>query len=148
MNSSLKYLIIILISIAIILIMWNPFASKVKFKDIEIEGVKLKAEVAESATERMKGLMFKNNLSENECMLFIFPKEGRHSMWMMNMKFPIDIIWADSKGKIVDIVMNAQPCTLNCPNYRPKEDAKYVIETIANFTLKNYIKIGSMVKMD
>ena len=54
----------------------------------------------------LQGLAVKNQLKENEAMLFVFEKPGKHSFWMKDMKFPIDIIWLDSTGKIVHIEEN------------------------------------------
>jgi len=53
-------------------------------------------------------------------MIFIFQEEKKHSFWMKNTLIPLDIIWIDYNGKIVDI-QTAKPCeTAICPNYDPK----------------------------
>ena len=39
-----------------------------------------------------EGLDIKNNLKENEAMLFYFQQPGKYPIWMHGMKFPIDII--------------------------------------------------------
>ena len=49
------------------------------------------------------------------------------------MKFPIDIIWIHSDGKIVHIEENFEPCPLViiCPSDTPNADSQYVLETVA-----------------
>jgi uncharacterized membrane protein (UPF0127 family) len=48
------------------------------------------------------------------------------------MKFPIDIIWLESNGKIVHIEENLERCPLVfvCPSYAPNTDSQYVLETV------------------
>jgi len=92
--------------------------------------------------------MFKKSLPEDEGMLFVFDEEGYHGFWMMNMSFPIDIIWINNEKKVVDIVKNAQPCKFSCPSYKPKEKAMYVLEVNANFTEEHGIRIGSYIEFE
>jgi uncharacterized membrane protein (UPF0127 family) len=92
-----------------------------------------------------KGLAIKNQLKENEAMLFVFEDSAQHSFWMKDMKFPIDIIWLDSDGKVVHIEQNLQPCisVFICPNYTPNTDSQYVLETVAGFTQRHNVSIGT-----
>ena len=86
--------------------------------------------------------MSRKYLPEDQGMLFVFNQDGFHSILMMNMSFSIDIIWIDNEKNVVDVVKNAQPCKLNCPIYKPKQKAKYILELNANFTEEYKIKIG------
>jgi uncharacterized membrane protein (UPF0127 family) len=74
----------------------------------------------------------KNQLKENEAMLFVYKKPDRHSFWMKDMKF----FWLDSDGKVVYIKESMQPCisTIICILYTPNPDSQYVSETVAGFT--------------
>ena len=114
---------------------------------MEIGGTVIKVEIADTMEKQVRGLMFRENLGENEGMLFVFGREDFQGIWMMNMSFPIDIIWIDSNNKIVDIAKEAQPCRLNCPTYIPKERAKYVLEVNSEFAEKHTIKIGDKVNI-
>ena len=67
-------------------------------------------ELAKTEAERNQGLMYRKELDKNKGMLFIFDKEGSHPFWMKNTLIPLDIIWIDSRGKIVFISQNVQPC--------------------------------------
>ena len=87
-------------------------------------------------------------------MLFVSEQSSRQSFWMKDMKFPIDIIWLDSNGTVVHIEHTLQPCISvlnpaasirNCPIYTPDKDSQYVLETIAGFSQKHNVKIGTHI---
>ena len=108
-----------------------------------INGRCFNLEVAETPEERQIGLMQHSNLDADGGMWFIFNEEGRHSIWMKNMNFPIDIIWIDSNYNVADIKRNAEPCTDNCEIYSPSKDAKYVLEV----NIDSKINIGDKVEI-
>ncbi len=118
---------------------------------VEIGGNQVKVEVARTPAQRAKGLMFRTNLAENAGMLFIFENEAKHGFWMANTKIPLDIIWIDSTGKIVDISKNTPPCTETgnmqamCKTYKPRVRALYVLEVNGGWTEGNGAKIGDKV---
>lgn len=103
--------------------------------------------LAKTPTEQSKGLAIKDSMNEDEGMFFIFDKPEKYSFWMKDMKFPIDIIWADTTGKIVHIEKNLQPCLflLPCTSYSPDIDSLYVLEVVSNFTNKYNIKPGDQI---
>ena len=94
-----------------------------------------------------EGLDIKNNLKENEAMLFNFQQPGKYPFWMHGMKFPIDIIWIDSSKEVIYIEHDLQPCItdLACPSYSPDQDALYVLEVAAGFSQRHNITIGTKV---
>jgi len=98
----------------------------------------------------MIGLMYRTSINQNQCMLFIFESEGKHAIWMQNMQFAIDVLWLDSKFKIVDIKENFMPCKSlwTCKEYVPKEDAKYVIELTQGTVKREKITAGSKIKVN
>jgi uncharacterized protein len=95
-----------------------------------VRGLELNADLAVTQEQMSKGLAVKDELDENESMLFVFGELSRHSFWMKDMKFPIDIIWLDSDGKVVHIEKNLQPClsVLVRTNYSPNTDSQYVFQ--------------------
>lgn len=117
---------------------------------VSIEGFELSAEIPVTGELMSKGLSVKNQLRENESMLFVFEEPLRHTFWMKDMKFPIDIIWLDSNGKIVHIEENLMPCplVLICPSYAPNADSQYVLETIAGFAQRHNISLGTTIKFE
>ena len=142
MKTDLIFLVVIVSLLVIILFK----KSSTKYTTVKINNASIKAEIADNPITKTKGLMFRKSLSENEGMLFVFDDEGHHSFWMMNMSFPLDIIWINGEKKVVYIVKDAKPCGLICKDfYASEEKAKYVLEVNANFTTKNKIKVGTKV---
>jgi len=115
---------------------------------VRINGKEFRTIIADSPMKRMIGLMFRNSMKENTCMLFIFPSEGRHGIWMQNMSFAIDVLWLDKDSKIIHTEERLQPCNSfwNCKTYVPEKDAKYIIEMKAGAIKKNKIKKGSKIR--
>ena len=119
--------------------------AKVTVKDFE-----LNADVPMTNELLSKGLAVKSQLKENEAMLFVFEEMARHSFWMKDMKFPIDIIWLDSNGKVVHIEQNLQPCVsvFTCTSYSPDTDSQYVLETVAGFTQRHNVSMGTNIDFE
>jgi uncharacterized membrane protein (UPF0127 family) len=99
-------------------------------KSLQIDGKPHIALVADTYIKRMLGLMYRESLGPNECMLFIYSHSAKHPIRMKNMLFSIDIIWLDANRKVVDIARNISPFNRlqNGLQYLPRLDAKYVIE--------------------
>jgi len=90
-----------------------------------------KVEVAESFGSKTLGLMFRKQLPRNSCMLMIFEKPGEHGIWMPLMRFPIDIVFLDSRKRVVGLHERARPMSFRKSTWRvyyPDKPAKYVIE--------------------
>jgi len=110
----------------------NKNISENKIARVCVKDVCYVIEIADDESERARGLMFRQDLGENEGMLFIFDQEEKHSFWMKNTLISLDIVWIDSRGKIVDISQNTPPCAGDpCPSYMPQKPAKYVLEVAA-----------------
>ena len=93
-------------------------------------------EVAKNPLDLTKGLMFRE---KTDGMLLVFPTEGKHGIWMLFMKIPLDLVFIDKNNKIVDIIKNVQPMSLNLSTwktYYPKENAKYCLEVNPGTELK------------
>lgn len=67
------------------------------------------AEVAETPSERRRGLMFREVLRKDHGMLFLYQPAQRVSIWMKNTPLPLDIIFIDAGGRIAHIEHNAVP---------------------------------------
>jgi uncharacterized protein len=111
------------------------------------KSVKVNVELADSEEERELGLSFKKYLGDYDGMLFAFPSKTNVPFWMKDMQIPIDMIFFDDQGFIVDIKEAQAPCTATyCPSISPVESYKYVLEVNSGFVEKNAItKEGSLV---
>ncbi len=114
-----------------------------------IGGAELHLEVALSPEERAIGLMYRESLGEKNGMLFVFEEKGNHAIWMKNVRFPLDLLWLDDEMRVVYVYPDASPCRSDpCPIYIPPEDARYVLELPANFTLRHGIGIGDRLTLE
>ena len=78
--------------------------------------------------QRQKGMMGIESWPTGSGMLFVFAVDDYYTFWMKNTLIPLDAIWMDAQGKIVDI-QYMTPCIADpCPTYRPSSPARYVLE--------------------
>ena len=111
---------------------------------ILIDDVALEVQIADSEPRRVRGLMFQDQLPYDEGMIFVFTEPGLYSLWMLNMQFPLDMIWFDQDGSIVHIEKNIPPCKTvveitTCQSIIPDNEASYVLEVTAGFVDQNNI---------
>ena len=88
-------------------------------------------EVAESFVSKTLGLMFRKSLPRNGAMLFIFDNAGKHGIWMPCMRFRIDVVFLDSRKRVVGLHERVRPISFRKRTwkvYYPDKPARYVIE--------------------
>ena len=106
---------------------------------IKLDEHVLEVQIADTEPRRVRGLMFQEQLPYDQGMIFVFEEPGFYSLWMLNMQFPLDMIWFDSDGKVVYIDKNVPPCksaleTVTCTtNNSAENEAKYILEVTAGF---------------
>jgi len=85
-------------------------------------------EIADTPELRQLWLMYRESLSDEDWMLFIFDKMWTYSFWMKNTLIPLAGIRINSDLKIIDIIQ-MDPCKIEeCPSYTPQSEAQYVLE--------------------
>ena len=60
-------------------------------------------EIAGDDASRERGLMERNTLPADHGMIFAFSVAGEQSFWMHHTRFPLDIIYADTQGRVVSV---------------------------------------------
>jgi uncharacterized membrane protein (UPF0127 family) len=113
---------------------------------LHIGEIPVRIEIADTDSERVRGLSGRNTLENIDGLLFIFPTDERHAIWMKDMKFPIDIIWISEDLKVIDITKNATPESYPAV-YRPTTSARYALETDVHFSDAFGIAIGQTVQL-
>ncbi len=112
---------------------------------VRIGDAKIFVEIADEQDERVRGLMFRKELCETCGMLFVFPSSEKYGFWMKNTLIPLDMIFIDEAGTIVD-VLSAEPCVEDpCPSYSPQKEATYVLEVGAGVAERVGADIGRTV---
>ncbi len=110
--------------------------------------VTFRAEVASSHAFRMKGLMFRNELSRDEGMLFVFPEEEMRSFWMLHTRVPLDMIFINEQKRIVNIE-EADPCrSTPCRRYASRGRVRYVLEINQGLSRQYGFRQGVPVEFD
>jgi len=66
-------------------------------------------EIADDEAERAQGLMFRESIARGAGMLFVYPKPQRAAFWMKNTLIPLDIIFLDETGRVIQIQADAIP---------------------------------------
>tara|TARA_B100000035_G_C20687916_1_gene416971 strand:+ start:123 stop:566 length:444 start_codon:yes stop_codon:yes gene_type:complete len=102
---------------------------------------------------RKKGLMYrKKKLKDSQGMLFDFKEPMAISLWMKNTFIPLDAIYLNEDGKIVDINEGLKPKSKK--SVKSDKLARYVMEvnskTVKNKNIKlgDYIQIEKIKKLD
>ena len=102
--------------------------------------IQLDVEFADTPERRAKGLMFRNYMAPKSGMLFDFEVERMISMWMKNTKIGLDMLFADTNGKLLHIHEGAKPEDLTVISSRLK--SRWVLEVNAGFVKEHKIEIG------
>ncbi|OGM97057.1 MAG: hypothetical protein A3B86_02905 [Candidatus Yanofskybacteria bacterium RIFCSPHIGHO2_02_FULL_38_22b] len=118
--------------------------TRLEQKIIYINGRPLKVEIADEPHEQSRGLSGREFLKANEGMLFVFSQSDKHSFWMKDMKFPLDIIWIDEKKTMVDMAKNLSP-EIFPATFSPSSPVKYVLEINAGWSDRHNIKVGDTI---
>ena len=108
----------------------------------------LQVEVADTHASRELGLSGREKMGNDEGLLFVFDEPGRYGFWMKDMKFPLDIIWINQNGVVVDIERKVTPESyLKKKTFINKSEAIYVLEINAGLAEKFGLYLGSKVKI-
>jgi len=106
-----------------------------------LAGVEVQASVADTMSARIKGLSDTPYLPDTVVKLFAFGVPGSHSIWMKDMNYAIDIIWAAEAGEIVHIEENVSPDTFP-QSFSSPTPAWFVVEANAGFVAMHDVQLG------
>jgi uncharacterized protein len=101
-------------------------------------------EVARTQAQQEKGLMKRDALPAGHGMIFPMPEQRVQGFWMQNVRFPLDIIFADNQGKVVSIhTMDAYDETTT---YSDKP-ARYAIELNKGDAKQAAVQVGDILNI-
>jgi uncharacterized membrane protein (UPF0127 family) len=123
------------------IITFNSFEGNVSFN----------CEVADTPSERAIGLMNRENLDADEGMLFMFESPQNISFWMKNTLIPLDIIFIDESGIVVNIELaNPEPGVSDADLERYSSDRPiiWVLEINQGLCANYGITPGTSVSVD
>jgi uncharacterized membrane protein (UPF0127 family) len=120
--------------------------SELKYETVKltIKDKPFTLEIADSDTKTERGLMFRKSMPADRGMLFIFDTPDTYSFWMHNTLIPLDIIYLDPAGKVVDIHHRK---ALDDTGMSPRDPARFVIELNAGVAEAIGLKIGDTIAL-
>ena len=107
--------------------------------------ISFRVKLAVTPSQHAHGLMFSQPLPDKNGMLFLFDDMKPRSFWMKNTPIALDILFFDDTGRLVSLISNAKPNTLNLRHSRVA--AKYVLEIGGREATRLNIKIGSRLHL-
>lgn len=119
---------------------------------VKIGDLTIPVEVVEAPEEKARGLSGRSSLNENMGMLFVFSPKEKASFWMIDMNFPLDIIWITDE-KIIGIEKNVpapEKGTQNdkLPLYYSPSEIDHVLEVNSGFSDSHNLKPGDAVELN
>lgn len=102
--------------------------------------VVFRVEVARTAYELEHGLMNRRALPQGSGMLFVFPVPRAVSFWMKDTFIPLDMVFIEESGAVVQFHERAEPLTLDLIN--SGTPVKYVLELPAGSIRHYHIQRG------
>ena len=113
--------------------------------DLSINNVPFKAQIAVFDSEKMRGLMFRESLPENNGMVFVYDSPTQASFWMKNTLIPLDIGFFDKNGVLTE-VKKLYPQNLDAVK-SSRSDILFCIEMNAGWFDKNNVKSSAKLDM-
>ena len=103
-------------------------------------------EIADTPAKREMGLQYRKDLAADRGMIFLFPNESQQTFWMKNTPISLDMIFINRDRKIVGIVEQATPFTLDSRSVDGV--SQYVLEINGGLAQKYGFKKGDSVRFE
>ena len=114
------------------------------------KGHKFIAEVARVQQDQALGLMYRQHLDKDRCMIFIYGEDDTRRIWMKNCLISLDVAWVKADGTVVELAENTPPCSPmlgdDCPTYGGAVASRHFVEfpqgTFKRIALKRGDRLG------
>ncbi len=125
--------------------------SQVSFPQTQIQvgSHSLTVEVADNEERRRQGLMFREKMSQDQGMLFVFAQNQVLRFWMKNTFIPLSIAFIDENYQIVDI-QNMEPVRSmmeRAKTYSSRAEARLALEVNQGWFEQRNIKVGDPISI-
>ncbi len=119
---------------------------------VAAKGQRFLAEVASTPPEQMRGLMYRQALAKDRCMIFLYNEDDHHAIWMKNCLIALDVVWVKEDGTLVEIVEKAPPLSPlfqgpdnEAPTYGGKVLSRHFVEFPAGTVRRLGLKLGDRI---
>lgn len=106
----------------------------------------VRVEIADTPAKRELGLQYRRELADDQGMLFLFPAPSVLTFWMKNTPIPLDMIFISSDLRIVGIVRDAVPFSLEPLSVGAP--SQYVLEIKGGLAKAKGIDVGDGVRFE
>jgi len=107
------------------------------------------AEVAVTEREQARGLMYRQSLAKDRCMVFVGEGEALRPMRTRNHLMALDLAWVDADGRVVERSEHTPPCKAgrdgDCPSYGGSLPARHVLAFPSGTFRRLGLKLGDRV---
>ena len=104
---------------------------------------RIETEVAATNADRQLGLMNRKSMPLQHGMVFVFPQQARHCMWMKNTLLPLSVAFLDDDGRILNIE-DMQPQTED--SHCAASPARFALEMNLGWFRERGIKPGDLIR--
>lgn len=108
--------------------------------------IAFQAEVADTPAKREIGLQYRRELAADRGMIFLFPVAAVQSFWMKNTPIPLDMIFIGSDRRIVGIVEQTTPFSLDARSVAGA--SQFVLEINGGIARRHGIRAGDRVRFE
>lgn len=130
-------------AILLFLCVLAPASAQENSAALSIDGIAVRAEIADTPEERERGLMERAGLCTDCGMLFVFETAARYDFWMKDTPLPLSIAFIGADGRVLNLdEMQPETKTL----HSAQGDALYALEMTAGWFTAHGIKRGDKVE--
>jgi hypothetical protein len=104
---------------------------------------RIDAQIAATPQQREIGLMFRQNMPQQEGMIFVFEQANQQCFWMKNTVLPLSAAFVEDDGTVVNVV-DMKPQTLD--SHCSDKPVRYVLEMNIGWFAKKGIKAGARLQ--
>lgn len=116
-----------------------------------VKGKPLMAEVAVTEAEKTRGLMYRQALAKDRCMIFIYDQEGSRPVTTRNCLIPLDVAWVKADGTVVEVAENVAPARAadaDLPAHGGSVPSRHFIQFPAGTLRRLGLKVGGRVSWE
>jgi uncharacterized protein len=110
---------------------------------LRIKKHEVRVEVANTEQSRLRGLMFRDKLAQDNGMIFSYPRAEPSAMWMKNTRIALSVAFIDVNGRILNIA-EMEPHSEQA--HASSGAAAYALEMNRGWFARNHIKAGDRVE--
>lgn len=112
---------------------------------LQVEGRTVSVELATDDLQRMRGLKHRTSLAPDSGMLFVFPDEAPRTFWMHDTLIPLDIVFLDAGGEVINIE-HGRP-GVERPGYMSRRPARFVLEMAGGWCAEAGLEPGDRIEI-